>query len=115
MFVVCRGTVEIRLPERGERVAVLGPGDYIGEMALFTGEPRTADVYALEEVEVVEIRKASIQQLFVENQTLAGAFSRKIAERQADLAKYATKPSEAQVREQTETIFHRIRQFFSLG
>src|SRR5207249_6390901 len=43
MFVIYRGNVEVRLPNRdgnAQQVAELKPGNFFGEMALLTGEPR---------------------------------------------------------------------------
>ncbi|HEY7543597.1 MAG TPA: mechanosensitive ion channel family protein, partial [Blastocatellia bacterium] len=74
MFVIYRGKAEVRLPSSNgdlQPVAVLGEGDFFGEMALFTGELRTADVAALEEVELLEIRKECIENLLAQNEKLA--------------------------------------------
>jgi small-conductance mechanosensitive channel/CRP-like cAMP-binding protein len=117
MFLICAGKAEVRLPVHNgdqHQVAVMGPGDYFGEMALFTGESRTADVFAVEETEVLEIRKASIERLLSKNSRLAEAFSHKIAERQANLTVHThLLASDTKVIHQ-ETILERIRRFFSL-
>ena len=58
MFVVHSGRVQVQVNENGRLAAggrCLNEGDFFGEMALFTGEPRTANVVALEETEVLEI------------------------------------------------------------
>ena len=65
-----------------EAVAVLSEGAFFGEMALFTGEPRTANVVALEETEVLEIGHAAMKHLFETNPDLAESISWTIAERQ---------------------------------
>ncbi len=48
MFIIISGKVNIVIypegVEEGQVVANLGPGDYFGEMALLTGEPRSASV-----------------------------------------------------------------------
>jgi CRP-like cAMP-binding protein len=45
LYVIVSGAVEVRGERggQGERVAVLGPGDCVGEMALVTGDPRSAE------------------------------------------------------------------------
>jgi small-conductance mechanosensitive channel/CRP-like cAMP-binding protein len=118
MFVVHRGKVEVRLPSTNggmQQVAVLEAGNFFGEISLFTGEPRTADVYAVGEVEILEIRKAIIEQLLGENEKLAEAFSHKIAERQAELAEYSRSVVIEDHRTRSESILRRIKRFFSLS
>ncbi|MFP5260558.1 MAG: cyclic nucleotide-binding domain-containing protein [Blastocatellia bacterium] len=118
MFVICRGRVEVQLPSNNgslKQVAVLEPGNFFGEMALLTGEPRNADVYALDEVEVLEIRKPVIQQLFDENAGLAEALSHRITERQAGLAEHSRAMTEDVKQARKETILRRIKRFFSLS
>jgi len=57
MFVVHRGSVDVRVDSNGtaRTIKTLGEGEFFGEMGLFTGEPRTANVVAVEETEVIEI------------------------------------------------------------
>jgi small-conductance mechanosensitive channel/CRP-like cAMP-binding protein len=117
MFVICRGRAEVRVPSNNggaQTVAVLAPGDFFGEMALFTGEQRNADVWALEEVELLEIRKGAIEHLFNQNARLAEALSQKIAERQARLAEAASRPGQEK-QLQPASILARIKRFFSLS
>ncbi|MEN3330660.1 MAG: hypothetical protein V7641_25 [Blastocatellia bacterium] len=118
MFVISRGRVDVRLLQANgdtQQVAVLEPGNYFGEMALFTGEPRTADVYALDEVEVLEIRKAAIEPLMHDNLQLAEAISRRVAERQAGLIAHARAVPEEETQQQSANILRRIKRFFSLN
>ena len=46
MFFISSGAVEVHIGER--KKIPLGPGDFFGEMALLTGERRTADVTAID-------------------------------------------------------------------
>ncbi|MCL5019086.1 MAG: Crp/Fnr family transcriptional regulator [Patescibacteria group bacterium] len=60
LFVIKKGRVKIsrRSADGGEIVlAVLGPGDFFGEMSLLDGLARTADVTAMEPIEVMTIEK----------------------------------------------------------
>jgi len=118
MFVIYRGNVEVRLPSRDgntQQVAALKPGDFFGEMALLTGEPRNADVLAASEVETLEIRKGVLQQLLDNNAALAEALSRTIAERQVRLDEYARAMPEEERRVKAQTILRRIQRFFGLS
>ena len=53
----------------------------LGEMALFTGEPRTANVVALEETEVLEIGHSAMKRVFDTNPDLVESLSFIVAER----------------------------------
>ncbi|MGI9036726.1 MAG: cyclic nucleotide-binding domain-containing protein, partial [Pyrinomonadaceae bacterium] len=88
MFVVNRGSVRIQLIENGfpKTLVTLGEGEIFGEMGLFTGAPRSADVVATQETEVFEINNTAIKPLLEENPTLVEALSKTIAERRAMLA-----------------------------
>lgn len=117
MFVIYRGSVEIRLAGddgKTQRVAQLETGSFFGEMALLTGEPRNADVVALTEVETLEIRKGVLQQLLDDNAPLAEALSRKLAERQLELDQRVRAVPEDARRVQSQTLLHRIQRFFGL-
>ncbi|MDP9191017.1 MAG: mechanosensitive ion channel family protein [Acidobacteriota bacterium] len=83
MFIVHDGRVSVRVDE-GE-VACLGPGDFFGEMALLTGEHRTADVIALTDVVAVEIAKDALRPVLQDLPELAAAISAKIVERRGTL------------------------------
>jgi branched-chain amino acid transport system substrate-binding protein len=80
--------VSVQLSENGQArsVATLGEGAFFGEMALLTGEPRTANIVALEETEVLEIGHAAMKQIFDANPDLVEALSHIIAERKQGLA-----------------------------
>lgn len=43
--------------KQGERVAIVGPGDFVGEIALVTGRPRSATVIAISPVTVLVIAR----------------------------------------------------------
>jgi small-conductance mechanosensitive channel len=115
MFVVNSGKVQVQVVDRsGPRtVAVLTEGNFFGEMALFTGEPRTANVVAAEETEVLEIGHAAMKHLFDTNPSLAESISWTIAERQADLAAGSLQASQASIQE-SAGVLASIKRFFGL-
>lgn len=59
LYLVISGTLEVRaeVEGQGERLAVLGPGDWFGEMALLTGDPRSATVVALTDSQLLQLGK----------------------------------------------------------
>jgi small-conductance mechanosensitive channel/CRP-like cAMP-binding protein len=113
MFVVHNGRVEVQLLEgRTPRtVAVLSEGDFFGEMGLFTGEPRTANVVALDETEVLEIGHEAMRGLFETNPSLVESISWTIAERRAGLA--ASSQTQVSI-EESAGLLSSIRRFFGL-
>ncbi|HEY3027105.1 MAG TPA: mechanosensitive ion channel family protein [Pyrinomonadaceae bacterium] len=114
MFVVHNGRVQVQINENGKPrpVAVLNEGDFFGEMALFTGEPRAANVVALEETEVLEIGHAAMKHLFDTNPDLVESLSWTITERRAGLA--ATQQSAQVSIEESAGLLSSIRRFFGL-
>lgn len=59
------------------------PGDFFGEMALLTGEPRSATVVAESYVEVLVLYKEAFDRLLQENPTMAIYLSRTLSRRLA--------------------------------
>jgi len=59
MFVVLRGSVVILKGHK--RVAELGPGQYLGEMALVESKPRSAAVRAVDEAILLELSEADFE------------------------------------------------------
>ncbi len=114
MFVVHSGTVSVRINDPGvtggHEVAQLGPGSVFGEMALLTGETRTADVVALTDVVTLEIGKDSLQPILQESPELAGSISEKVLERRDHLAMVRAESRE----EESQSVLSRIRAYFGL-
>jgi small-conductance mechanosensitive channel/CRP-like cAMP-binding protein len=113
MFVVHAGTASVRLPddspEGWHEVAQLGPGTVFGEMALLTGETRTADVIALTDVTALEIGKDSLQPILHGHPELANAITAKVVHRRGHLDAIR---SEAE--EEETTIVSRVKAWFGL-
>ena len=114
MFVVHKGRVRVQVSENGRArtVATLNEGDFFGEMALFTGEPRTANVLALEETEVLEIGHAAMKKIFDTNPDLVESLSFIMAERRQGLASRSDDPSVSP--ESSAGILSAIKRFFGL-
>lgn len=114
MFVVHRGRVQVQTIDDGRprTVAALNEGDFFGEMALFTGEPRTANVIAVEETEVIEIGHRAMKHLFESNPDLVEALSYVIAERRRALTE---RPDDQEaVSKASAGILSAIRKFFGI-
>ena len=115
MFVVHNGRVSVQISENGRprTVATLNEGDFFGEMALFTGEPRTANVVALEETEVLEIGHAAMKKVFDTNPDLVESLSFIMAERRAGLASQTD--TQATSRDESDGILSAIKRFFGIS
>ena len=64
VFFIASGAVEVRLPARRVR---LGSGEFFGEMALLSGRPRQADVFALTYCRLLVLRKADFERFLAAN------------------------------------------------
>lgn len=87
MIVVTDGTLTVSVAdENGPRtVATLGKGDFVGEMSLMTGAPRTATVTAESPVTALEIDRSAIQPLITGNPSLFDRFAETLEKRRAEL------------------------------
>jgi len=114
MFVVHNGKVSVQISENGRSrtVATLTDGAFFGEMALLTGEPRTASIVAVEETEVLEIGHEAMKRVFGANPDLVEALSHIIAERRQDLA--ASQTDSEDVKAESAGILSSIRRFFGM-
>lgn len=73
MFVVLTGEVEVLHKGDGDhdvRVALLGPGDWVGEMAILGMQPRSASVRALAPTTLVRLSTADARRLIQEDSPL---------------------------------------------
>jgi MFS family permease len=64
-FFVLDGKAVAGIPEDGgyRSLSAMGPGDFFGEIAAITGSPRTANVIADEETEVMEVPGEALKRL----------------------------------------------------
>lgn len=88
MFALVEGKVDVsrHTPEGDRSVAILGPGDVVGEMSLFTGERRSATVKALGRVLALEIGKDALQPILDAEPKLVDRFAALVEQRHAELA-----------------------------
>lgn len=114
MFVVHNGRVSVQISENGRAhtVATLSEGAFFGEMALFTGEPRTANIVAVEETEVLEIGHAAMKLVFDTNPDLVESLSHIIAERRQGLA--ASQNLSPTDEDESAGLLKSIKRFFGL-
>ena len=83
MFVIQSGTVQITKTGGGiERpLAVLRRGDFLGEMAILNGKPRTATATVVEDVRCLVIDSKTLETMISKNTEIAMRLIKKLARR----------------------------------
>jgi small-conductance mechanosensitive channel/CRP-like cAMP-binding protein len=116
LYVVRDGTVVVQIGVLGasKEIAMLGEGEFFGEMSLMTGESRTATIVAKTDVQCYVVDKEAFQSIVHEKPELAGVISDILAQRQVTLGaqrKLTPVPSAAH----TNQLRSKIATFFGLG
>lgn len=117
MFVVVEGLLEIQ-KVLGGQPRVLGqvvPGDFLGEISLLTGAPRSASAIAVTEAVAYEICKEHLEALLQQRPELVEALGQAAAERQVrdtEGARLAARDTEAAATTVAQQLVARIRFYF---
>ena len=87
LYVITRGSGEVVITEDELRrtVAALHSGDFFGEIALLTGERRTATVIALEDTDCYRLDKEGLDEILHSRPEIAEHISHVLARRQVEL------------------------------
>ena len=118
LFIIADGVVSIELNQAdGSKTELgrLGVGEFFGEMALMTGEPRTADVIALRSTLLLVVQKQTIKNIFSANNDFYNEMAKVLAERQIKLGEATLLPEEKseEVNKLANKIGEAIIRFFS--
>jgi CRP/FNR family cyclic AMP-dependent transcriptional regulator len=83
MYVIQSGLVRIVKRVGGEyrSLATLGRGEFLGEMAILNGKPRTATAHVLEDAKVLVIDAATLEQMIANNTEITLRLVKKLARR----------------------------------
>jgi CRP-like cAMP-binding protein len=83
MFVIQSGAVRITKEVGGEAkvLAVLGPGEFLGEMAILNGKPRTATATVVESTRCLVIEAKTLESMVARNSEIALRLIKKLAKR----------------------------------
>lgn len=90
MFLIVTGAAEIF--KGSQRLAELGAGEMFGEMALLTGEERSATVMAKTPMELYELDKADFDAMITHSPQLSSGLSRILARRLRETTQSTAKP-----------------------
>lgn len=87
LYVIRRGQVSVRVGEADlqTEVAQLSAGNFFGEMSLLTGEPRSATVVALDDVECYRLDADAFRSVLERHPELANKVATVLAERRVAL------------------------------
>lgn len=83
-FIICQGQVKVSiLHEDGREIilSILGPGEVFGELSLLDGKPRSANVIALQDTELITLSRAHFLALIHRKPRLATAMLAELASR----------------------------------
>ncbi len=123
LYILVAGRAEIRAtvaPETKPRlVATLEAPALFGEMGLMTGEPRTADVVAITDVECYRLDKPGFERVLHDRPEVADAMSKTMAKRRIELGAIRDGvPVESRrgaELDESDRILGRIRSFFGIA
>ena len=84
LFILKKGKVKVSIVSEGGReviLSLLGPGSVFGELSLLDGKPRSANVVAIEETDLLMLRRADFLQLIYKTPQIATALLAELATR----------------------------------
>lgn len=115
LYIIRRGRVRVFRERNNLEVSLaeLGPGDVLGSMTLLTGEPRTASVRALDEVEAVIMDAASFASGLGELPKWASVVIKDLTTRVKNVNEMLVESSlrDRRLRHQMSNVFHHLGQF----
>lgn len=121
LYLITRGDAEVRVSGEGnlsERIATLHQGGFFGEMGMMTGEPRSATVIALSDVECYRVDKEAFHDILQDRPEIAEDISEQLARRRVELDAVREGLNEeakrARMNYHKGDLLHRIRNFFTL-
>jgi len=119
LFIIVEGVVGVYVRAddgKSKEVARLGAGNFFGEMALLTGEDRTATVIALVDTYLFELTQADIAPLIAEQPEVSELVSKVLAYRQKMTEKHKhVEHDEVETKEAAYKRFlNKIEQFFGV-
>ncbi|MDG1843225.1 MAG: mechanosensitive ion channel family protein [Nitrospinaceae bacterium] len=117
LFVLVEGLLEVSIQVEGEKrhLTFLRPGSFLGEMALLTGEKRSADVTSSTESLVGELTKESIMSLATENPEVLKKMTAVVAKRRMknkEIAAASGKDHDKAVQKEEKNLMSRVTNFF---
>ncbi|MEP6719322.1 MAG: mechanosensitive ion channel family protein [bacterium] len=121
LYLITKGEAEVRVSASGnlnEHVATLHQGDVFGEMGMMTGEPRSATVVAITNVECYRLDKDAFHDILKRRPEIADDISTLLANRRVELEAAREGLNEEakrlRMRYHQNDLLRRIKNFFTL-
>lgn len=122
LYIVYDGKAEVRVHSDGSAayraVKTLGPGDFIGEMGLFTGEPRSATVVAAGGVGCYRLDREGFRSVLASRPEIAESVAMILARRRSELAEakelLAGEQAAGGLGQAQKNLLSKIKNFFRL-
>lgn len=77
MFILVKGEMLVKINDSSV-ISSINPVNPIGEMGVFTGEPRTANVVAVEESDLISLKKSDIDSMIEKNPEIGVKIMRRV-------------------------------------
>jgi small-conductance mechanosensitive channel/CRP-like cAMP-binding protein len=120
LYMIIDGTAEVRITVEGhdkEVAKIVAPG-FFGEGGLMTGEPRSATVTAVTEVECYRLEKEAFHRIITERPQIAEQISGLLAKRKVELQAIRegldAEARAARLAAENERILEKVQRFFGL-
>ncbi len=81
-YIILSGAVEVVVESISQQVAIRTTGEFIGEMSLLMGSPRTATLRTVEETILFVVDRNNLQSLLQKHQNLADKIAEELSKRQ---------------------------------
>ncbi len=106
-YVILSGSVEIYSEKLGKHIVNRHAGEFIGEMALLMGTPRSASIRTIEQTTLFLVDHTNLQKLLLNHSQLADQISAELASRSESLASMGILPEKI---DSEQGMFRWIRQ-----
>jgi potassium-dependent mechanosensitive channel len=113
-YIILSGSVDVYVDSIDKHIAVREAGEFIGEMSLLMGTPRTATLKTLEETTLFVVDRGNLQSLLQKQQGLADRLSEELAKRQESLEKLGIKLDSGDKESPLVQIRKRIQSLFGI-
>ena len=105
-YIILLGSVDVCVESIDQHIAVRRAGEFIGEMSLLMGTPRTATLRTLEETVLFVVDRENLQSLLINHHELADKIAQELSQRQETLKSLGI---ELNTTTKEETPFEQVR------